>query len=190
MSDIDQNAASGSQPPATSPAPAPARRRFFQNRWFIASTIIATGFIGFGLGKITNHTRWSGHHGMSRMVQTGEMTRGADFMLNRVLNKVDATQSQKDKIGEITRTTISELAPLRQQHFATRTKLAELMKADKLDRAAVEQLRTQELALAETLSKRAAQALLDAADILTPAQRITLVERMQKRRGGGWYNRG
>ncbi|MGL4636490.1 MAG: Spy/CpxP family protein refolding chaperone [Beijerinckiaceae bacterium] len=183
----------GTGQPATTPAAtttAPAKKSFFRSRWFFGIAIVATGLVSYGLGKVSNHNRWSHHHSMARMAEDGRMTRGADFMLNRVLGRVDATQEQKDRIAEITRMTMRELAPLRDQHFATRAKLAELMKAQTVDRAAVEQLRAQEIALAETLSKRASQAFLDAADVLTPAQRTKLVERLQNRRGGGWYNKG
>ncbi len=187
MSNTDTNVPNPS--PAAQSAAAPQKPKFYKRGWFIASAVIVTGIVGFGAGKASNHGRWSNHYGMHRMGDAGQNMRGADFMLNRVLGRVDATTEQKDKIAEIARMTFRELAPMRQQHMATRDKLAELMKADKLDRAAVEQLRAQEISLAETLSKRASQSLLDAADVLTPAQRTKLVERWQNRRGG-WYNRG
>jgi periplasmic protein CpxP/Spy len=186
MSNTDGNT------PLPTPAPvaaaAPQKPRFYKRGWFIASAVIVTGLVGFGVGKASNRG-WGHHYSMHRMGDAGQSMHGADFMLNRVLGRVDATSEQKDKIAEIARMTFRELAPMRQQHMATRAKLAELMKAEKLDRAAVEQLRAEELAMAETLSKRASQALLDAADVLTPAQRTKLVERWQNRRGG-WYNRG
>jgi periplasmic protein CpxP/Spy len=186
MSNTDANI------PNSSPAPqaplAPQKPKFYKRGWFIASAVIVTGLVGFGAGKASNRG-WGHHYSMHRMGDAGQSMPGSGYMLNRVLGRVDATAEQKDKIAEIARMTFRELAPMRQQHMATRDKLAALMKAETLDRAAVEQLRAQELTLAETLSKRASQALLDAADVLTPAQRTKLVERWQNRRGG-WYNRG
>jgi periplasmic protein CpxP/Spy len=175
--------------PAPQAAVAPQKPRFYKRGWFIVSAVIFTGLVGFGAGKASNRGYWGHQYSMHRMGDAGQSMRGPDFMLKRVLGKVDATAEQQDKIAEIARMTFREMAPMRQQHMATRAKLADLMKADKLDRAAVEQLRAQELAMAEALSKRASQALLDAADVLSPAQRIKLVERWQNRRAG-WYNRG
>jgi periplasmic protein CpxP/Spy len=186
MSNTEAN--TPNQSPASQVPVAPQKPRFYKRGWFIASAVIVTGLVGFGAGKASNRG-WGHHYSMHRMGDAGQSMRGPDFMLKRVLGKVDATAEQQDKIAEIARMTFREMAPMRQQHMATRAKLADLMKADKLDRAAVEQLRAQELAMAEALSKRASQALLDAADVLSPAQRIKLVERWQNRRAG-WYNRG
>ena len=54
-----------------------------------------------------------------------------------------------------------------------------------VDRAAIERLRSEQLALAETASKRISQALGDAAEVLNPEQRRTLVDRVSH--FGGWW---
>ena len=45
------------------------------------------------------------------------------------------------------------------------------MTAPTIDRTAIERLRAEQIALAETASKRIAQALADAAEVLNPEQR-------------------
>jgi Spy/CpxP family protein refolding chaperone len=151
----------------------------------LAAFAVATGLIGFGIGKATGHHRFGHAFGMHRTVDADTILRQTDAGINRVLGKVDATAEQKSKAAEITRAAINDLMPLRNAHTAVRDKLVVALKADKIDRAVIEQLRTEELALAETLSKRAAQALADVAEILTPAQRGKLVENWQARMGRG-----
>ena len=65
--------------------------------------------------------------------------------------------------------------------FSARTKAVELLAAPTIDRAAMEQVRAGELALAETASKRVTQAIADAAETLQPAQRAKLAEKMKQR---------
>jgi Spy/CpxP family protein refolding chaperone len=56
-----------------------------------------------------------------------------------------------------------------------------LMGGQNVDRAGMEKLRAEQIALADTASKRVTQALGDAAEVLTPAQRQKLAERMKER---------
>jgi Spy/CpxP family protein refolding chaperone len=107
---------------------------------------------------------------------------GPERMIDFALSNVGATAEQKQKIVIIARGAFDELSPLRARRDAAREKLASLLKAEKVDKAAIEKLRAEEFAAIEAGSKRAAQALADAAEVLTPAQRQQLVERMESRR--------
>jgi Spy/CpxP family protein refolding chaperone len=53
-----------------------------------------------------------------------------------------------------------------------------------IDHNKVEQLRQDRMKLADATSKRLTDALVEAAEVLTPAQRADLAARMQRRRGG------
>jgi Spy/CpxP family protein refolding chaperone len=64
-----------------------------------------------------------------------------------------------------------------------RAKAIALMSAPTIDRAAIETLRVEQIGLADTASKRIAQALADTAEVLSPEQRVKLAERMQRRQG-------
>jgi len=150
----------------------------------LAGIAIATGLVGFGIGKAASG-HW-GHHfgprfGMHRTMDADTLIRNTDAGVGRVLGRVDATTEQKGKVADILKAAVKDLTPLRDQHNAVRDKLAAALKAEKIDRPALEQLRTEELALADTLSKRAAQALADVAEVLTPAQRAKLVGEWQSR---------
>lgn len=159
-----------------------------RRRWLALGAVLVIGLVGFGIGRATS---WhSARHfgqgfgsgiGMHRTMDAETAARRADVGINRVLSNVDATPEQKAKIAEIAKAAIKDLMPLRETHNGLRDKLAAALKSEKIDRAQIEQLRTEQLALGETLSKRAAQALSDAADLLTPPQRAKLVERWQSR---------
>lgn len=156
----------------------------------VAGLAVLIGLASFGVGRATSHP-WHGFgHGMQRGFDADTAGQRAEKGINFILGRVDATTDQKSKIDEIAKAAIKDLAPLQQAHVAARDKFLAALKADKVDRAAIEQARTEHLALGETLSKRAAQAIGDAADVLTPAQRAKLVDRWQNAGPGGWFGRG
>ena len=144
--------------------------------------VIATGsYLGaksaqaFGAGR---HAMWGGH-------ASPEVTgKRIEAMVSFILADVDASADQKSKIADIAKTAFADLAPLRAEHEAARAKVIELLVATPtIDRAALEVIRVAELRLADTASKRVTQAVVDAAELLEPAQRARLVEKMKHRRG-------
>jgi Spy/CpxP family protein refolding chaperone len=70
---------------------------------------------------------------------------------------------------------LQDLTPAREQHQGHRRAFLERLTQASVDRAALEQLRRAELTLAESASTRIVQALADAAEVLTPEQRVELV---------------
>ncbi len=106
---------------------------------------------------------------------------GPERMIDFALSSVGATSEQKLKITEIAQSAMNDLRPLRDRRYTMGLKLAILLKADTVDRAAIEKLRADEFAAFEAGSKRAAQAIADAAEVLTPQQRQQLVQRWESR---------
>ena len=78
-------------------------------------------------------------------------------------------------------------------HSAGKQALA-ITSASTFDRAAMERLRAEQVALADSVSKRLTQALADAAEVLTPEQRQKVAgrlnERMEKHDRGWGFFRG
>ena len=161
-----------------------------RRRGFVVGGIaLLIGLAGFGIGRATSHP-WHGFGpGMHGAFDVDTATQRAEKGINFMLGKVDATADQKSKITEIAKAAIKELAPLQQAHVVARDKFLAALKADKVDRAAIEQARIEHLGLGETLSKRTAQAISDAADVLTTAQRAKLVDRWQNPGPRGWFGR-
>lgn len=153
-----------------------------RRRWFALGAVFLIGLAGFGIGRATSHPWHSFGHRAHGPVDAATASQFAERGIDRMLGKVDATAEQKSKITAIAKAAITDMAPAQQAHAAARTKLAELLKADKVDHAGIEQLRTEQFALGETLTKKAVAALADAADVLTPAQRAKLVDRWQSYR--------
>jgi Spy/CpxP family protein refolding chaperone len=102
--------------------------------------------------------------------------------------ELDATAEQQEKLRAIARAAVKDLLPMRDKGHAARARVAELLTQPKIDRAAIEVFRAEQLALADAASKRLAQAVGDAAEVLTPEQRQKAHEWVQWRRGlwHGW----
>jgi len=94
------------------------------------------------------------------------------------------TEEQKQKLAPIVKQAAKDLLPLRERIREARGKALELLTQDSVDRGAIEALRAEHLQLAEQASRRVAQSLADAAEVLTPAQRKELAARVEKHRRG------
>ena len=107
------------------------------------------------------------------------MNMRAEWGVNRMLDRLDATPEQKEKVTAIVKKTLADLEPMRNGRTTFRDEAAKLMKADKVDRAELEKLRVKHLSQADTASKQITQAVADAADVLSSKQRAELVGRME-----------
>ncbi len=165
------------------------RRGFFRRAGIVAAVAaMATAAGGFAL-----HTHAHGGPGMRGGMFAGPMDAAqiderVERMLKHLSVEINATPEQQQKLAPIVKQAIKDLQPLRGQMQAARKQIVELMSAEHVDRAAIETLRGQQLQATDALSRRVTQALADAADVLTPAQRKTLAEHMQRR--GGMGHRG
>ena len=138
---------------------------------------LAAAAVIVGVGVAASQT-WGGPgHGMGRMGGPF-MNMRAEWGVNRMLDRLDATPEQKQKVTEIVKSALADLEPMRASAATIRQDAARLLKADTIDRAEIEKLRTQRIAQADAASKRFTQAFADAAEVLTPKQRAELVGRM------------
>jgi Spy/CpxP family protein refolding chaperone len=165
-----------------SPQAVPPRRRW--RRWIIGG-LAATGLFAVIGAKVHAH---AGPGCMHRAAWSADASpeavqRRLDAGVRWMLADVGASEEQQRRIADIAAAALQDLRPLREQHLAARRSAAGLFAQPSLDRAALEALRAQELALADEASRRITQALADAGEVLTPAQRAQLAARMQERRG-------
>jgi len=112
----------------------------------------------------------------------------ADRMVRHLAIELDATDAQQDKLRAVVKGAVKDLIPMREKAQAARLKARELLTQPTIDRAEIERFRTEQVALADTFSKRVSQALGDAAEILTPEQRRKLDNRLPfpGGHGPGW----
>ncbi len=115
--------------------------------------------------------------------QTGEHI---ERMVQRLADGVDATPEQKQRLTVIAQDLACDMAPQREQQRALRQRGVELLAAPVIDRAAIEAVRAEQQALMDAGSRRFTLAMADAAEVLTPEQRVKMAERMRafgERRG-------
>ena len=123
------------------------------------------------------------HHGGPGMGAMGGpgLFMGRPEQMDRMLERLGATDAQRTQIRQIA---LAAATDLRAQHEAGRGLHAEglqLFAAPTIDARAVEALRQRSLAQHDQVSKRATQAMLDIANVLTPEQRTKMVEQMKQR---------
>ena len=157
-----------------------------KRRWAIAGIggALAAGLLTLaacGGGGHGGHGHRS--HGMMAQMSPEEAGKRIDKMVNRVLDDVGATTEQKQRVAQIAKEAAQELMPMRTQHKGARGRAMDLFAQPSIDRAAIEQLRVEELQLGEAASKRIAKAIADAGEVLTPEQRVKLVAQWKNRHG-------
>lgn len=108
----------------------------------------------------------------------------AERFLQHVYIEIDATDAQKARLEPIFRQAAADLSPLKQRFRDGHTQLHALLGNDTIDRAAVESIRAQQVAMADQASRVLTSAVLDATEVLTPAQRKTLLDRVRRHHGG------
>jgi periplasmic protein CpxP/Spy len=149
-------------------------------RWLVAVFIGAAAVFGFAAGKVHSSPwwHWAGHH---RFFDAEEISFIVQHRIDRVLSKVDATPEQREKINAIAKGAISDVTAMRKDPSERREKVLAILKADTIDRSALETLRAEQFTIADAATKRIAQAVADAADVLKPEQRRQLAERWERR---------
>lgn len=157
------------------PMPAVSRR--------VAQALLAVSalsFAGFAAAQAPAGPAPGGHGAHAGRGGPG-MERMAERGIDRMLKEVDGTPEQKAKLTQLAQAAQKDLQPLREQMQAARKKGMELLAAPTVDRAALEKLRAEQTQLMDTLSKRMLSHMADAAEVLTPAQRAKLAEKMKSR---------
>src|SRR6266446_6844849 len=134
-----------------------------------------------GQGDGWHHIAWHDGGMFGGPLSPAQIDDRIDRMTKHMAIEIDATADQQAKIA------VTDLRPLREKAQATRAQAVTLLTAPTIDRSAIERLRAEQIGLAETASKRIAQALADAADVLSPEQRRKVADWMAF--GRPWWTR-
>jgi Spy/CpxP family protein refolding chaperone len=153
-------------PAASSPAP--------RRRWLAGVALAAA----FAVGGLSGAALSAAAQDAGPMMMHHGGMHGPAMMhhLEAVLDGVGATPDQKTRIEGILHT---ELEPAMAAHHdmgAVHTQLFAILTAPTIDRGALEQLRAGEIAKLDESSHAVTRAMADAAEVLTPAQRVKLGE--------------
>lgn len=103
--------------------------------------------------------------------------------MKHVAIEIDASQQQQDQIVTLVSDAFKQVRPLRDSLRATVAEVRQLLLSDAPDRSALERLRADRLAESDRISKTLINTLADVAEVLTPAQRKLLDERIKEHRG-------
>ena len=137
-----------------------------RRRWWIAGAIALVVVVAAGAVAFSFHG-----HGIERF---------AEKRIDRMLDKVDASDGQRAEVTGIVREAVADMKELGGLFRESRQTLLDTLGADTVDRQALEELRLANLETVDQASRRLVTALADVADILTPEQCRELVRHMQR----------
>jgi Spy/CpxP family protein refolding chaperone len=166
-------------PDASRPPPAKGGRN-----WLILPTIaLAAALTGAAAGSAVSDYNGSAmpiHFMGGHDFDPVRAEERADRMVRHLAIEVDATNEQTDKLRAIMKATVKDLVPLREKIKSARERARQLLTAPTIDRAAIEQLRSEQMANLDAGSRRIAQGLADAADVLSVEQRRKVEEKLDE----------
>ena len=186
----DQHNADRPEPSPAPHAPYPRTRR--SRTFFFATLVLAAGLTGAAVTKAVSNPFGFGpgwHGGMrgpwSGPLDPAQIEDRADRMVRHLAVELDANNEQQDKLRGIMRGMLKDVIPAREKAQAARRQARDLLTQTTIDRGAMEKLRAEQIALADSVSKRIVQALGDAAEVLSPEQRRKLNDRLPPFSAGG-----
>lgn len=98
----------------------------------------------------------------------------ADRMVRHLAIEVDASNEQQERLRIIVRNTVRDILPMREKVMSARAQARKLLTEPTINRAEIERLRAEQIALADQFTRRVAQALGDAGEVLNVEQRKKL----------------
>jgi len=174
--------------------PAPARRRRGRAALLGLVLTLGVGTTAFFAGQAFSQPGfgpfggWHGRAFMMGQIDPAQIEDRADRMVRHLAIEVDATNEQQERLRAVVKAAVRDLVPMREKGQAARQRAHDLLLAPTIDRAGIEALRAEQIALVDTASKRVAQAVGDAASILSAEQRRKIEDRLHPQPGfwGGW----
>ncbi len=103
--------------------------------------------------------------------------------VDKALSGTDATAEQKKQITEILQAAFKDMKPLHAQRVENRKAMEAAMQAPTVDPAKVEQIRADQMKIADEGSKRFTKALTDAANVLSASQRQAFFKNWHEHHG-------
>lgn len=120
------------------------------------------------------------HRGMFLGGDPAEVDKRVEKAVKHFAVEIDASAEQQARLIAIARDAVRDVRPMREQFRDARKQAVDLLAASTVDRAAVEQLRKTQMQRFDAITARVAAAATEAAEVLTPAQRKELAERIER----------
>ena len=102
--------------------------------------------------------------------------------VDKALGSTDATADQKKKVTDILQTAFKDMKGFHSQRVENRKAMEAAMQAPTIDAAKIEQIRAEQMKIADMSSKRFTQALVDAGNVLNASQRQAFFKTWNERR--------
>jgi Spy/CpxP family protein refolding chaperone len=173
-------------------AASPKRRNW--KPWLGGLALLSIGAVGGAMTTVGAGAYAYG--GMSRMLHghgaPAEIAERINYKMGWVLQKLDATPDQEERMQAIVARATESLLPRIRDHRSRKAELLTALTGETVDRAAVDELRRVHLQLAEEVSAELVDVAVEAADVLTPAQRAQLADHIKSHRSrhhGGHHGR-
>jgi Spy/CpxP family protein refolding chaperone len=103
--------------------------------------------------------------------------------VDKALGSTDATTDQKKKVTEILQAAFKDMKGFHGQRVENRKAMEAAMQAPTIDAARIEQIRAEQMKIADASSKRFTQALVDAGNVLNASQRQAFFKAWGERHG-------
>lgn len=138
-----------------------------------AVATLSRGSTGAGWCGWKGHGRWGHSCGWH---DARDLRDRVGQRLEWLLGEIDADAGQREEIRALVFEAVTDLSGLGARHRANHAALLEVLGQERVDREALEHVRSKAIELAEDASRRVTAALADLAGILTPAQRARLAK--------------
>jgi Spy/CpxP family protein refolding chaperone len=152
-----------------------------KRRWLVAAALtVAAGAAGVSLANalpaLPGH---HGHHGHAELMalDPAAMDAHIDKMVEQFA--ADASPDQKARLAAIAKAAMADMRPTHEQFRQAHAQAHALLTATVIDRAELERLRAAQMQRMDLMSRRALAAVEDAADVLTPEQRVRFAEHLK-----------
>ena len=103
--------------------------------------------------------------------------------VDKALGSTDATTDQKKKVTEILQAAFKDMKGFHGQRVENRKAMEAAMQAPTIDATKIEQIRAEQMKIADASSKRFTQALVDAGNVLNASQRQAFFKAWGERHG-------
>ena len=117
-------------------------------------------------------------HGFCGTMDPAQVEKKIDRVAGWIVEDLGGTPEQQAKLAAIAKAAAKDLAPIHDELAAGRKEAVAILTAKEIDRAALEAHRAKQMQLVTTASERLTKAVADAAEVLTPEQRVKAAEKL------------